>query len=196
MIQNEAENGASELDRREFLRGASMGTLMMLMGGIPIEAGAQTTNAAANSENTGFGTISPPVSCAVIGCGVWGREILQTLATLTNAPVSAICDTYQPSLNRAKESAPKAQAYLDYRKVIEDKSVEAVIVATPSHQHKEIVLAALQAGKHVYCEAPLANNIDDARTIARAAKASRKLVFQAGLQNRSDPQRRFLIDFI
>ena len=194
MSQHEAENGPSELDRREFLRGASMGTLMMLMGGIPIEAGAQTTNAAANSENTGFGTISPPVSCAVIGCGVWGREILQTLATLTNAPVSAICDTYQPSLNRAKESAPKAQAYLDYRKVIEDKSVEAVIVATPSHQHKEIVLAALQAGKHVYCEAPLALSIEEAQAIAKAAKAAIGVNFQPGLQLRSDERTNYVFN--
>lgn len=185
MIQNEAENGPSELDRREFLRGASMGTLMMLMGGIPIEAGAQTTNAAAD-QDTGLSTISRPVSCGVIGCGVWGREILQTLATLPNAPVPAICDTYQPFLNRAKESAPKAQTYLDYRKLLEDKSVEAVIVATPSHQHKEIVLAALQAGKHVYCEAPLASSIEDARAIAQAAKAAIKLNFQSGLQLRSD----------
>ena len=150
MSQNDAENGPSELDRREFLRNASLGTMMMLMGGIPIEAGAEGTNAVAGSDNTGYGTISPPVSCGVIGCGVWGREILQTLATLPNAPVAAICETYQPFLNRAKESAPKAQTYLDYRKLLDDKSVEAVIVATPSHLHKEIVLAALQAGKHVY----------------------------------------------
>jgi len=54
----------------------------------------------------------------------------------------------------------------------------------------------LQAGKHVYCEAPLANTIDDAKAIALAARTARKQVFQAGLQMRSDPQRRFLLDFI
>src|SRR6267154_638041 len=194
MSQHEAENGASELDRREFLRNASLGTMMMLMGGIPIEAGAQTTNAAAGDKDTGFSTISPPVSCGVIGCGVWGREILQTLATLTNAPVAAICDTYQPFLNRAKESAPKAQTYLDYHKLLEDKSVEAVIVATPSHRHKEIVLAALEAGKHVYCEAPLASSIEDAQAIAKAAKAAIKVNFQAGLQLRSDARTNYIFN--
>jgi predicted dehydrogenase len=195
MIQNEGENGASELDRREFLRGASMGTLMMLMGGIPIEAGAETTNAAEDSAVTHYKTITPPVSCGMIGCGVWGREILNTLATLPNAPVPAICDTYQPFLNRAKqEAAPKSQTYLDYRKLLEDKSVEAVIVATPSHQHKEIVLAALQAGKHVYCEAPLATTVEDARAIAEAAKAAIKLNFQSGLQLRSDSRTLYIYD--
>jgi predicted dehydrogenase len=58
------------------------------------------------------------------------------------------------------------------------------------------VLAALKAGKHVYCEAPLAHTIDDARAIASAAKASRQVVFQAGLQFRADPQRHFLVPFI
>ena len=86
--------------------------------------------------------------------------------------------------------------FSDYRKVLESKAVQAVLVATPSHQHKEIVLAALQAGKHVYCEAPLANTIEDAREIAQAAKNSPKLNFQSGLQMRSDPHRHFLVQFL
>ncbi len=191
MIRDDADKNAAEFNRRDFLRGASFGTLMMMMGGIPIEADAQSTNAAAGGD-TGFSTISPPVACGLVGCGVWGREILQTLATLPNAPVPAICDTYEPFLNRAKESAPKAQAYQDYRKLLEDKSVEAVIVATPTHQHKEIVLAALQAGKHVYCEAPMASSMEDARAIAQAAKAAVKVNFQTGLQLRADSRMHYV----
>ena len=71
--------------------------------------------------------------------------------------------------------------------------MEAVIVATPSHRHKEIVLAALQAGKHVYCEAPLASSIEDARAIAQAAKAAIKLNFQTGLQLRSDARTNYIL---
>src|SRR5262249_21952479 len=71
-----------------------------------------------------------------------------------------------------------------------------VIVATPTQLHKEIVLAALAAGKHVYCEAPLANTIEDARTIAKAAREAKELVFQAGLQLCSEPQLHFLVPFI
>ena len=59
-----------------------------------------------------------------------------------------------------------------------------------------MVLAALKAGKHVYCEAPLAGSIEDAREIALAAKAAKQSVFQCGLQMRSDPQRHFLLPFI
>jgi predicted dehydrogenase len=80
--------------------------------------------------------------------------------------------------------------------VLENKDVQAVLIATPSHQHKEIVLAALQAGKHVYCEAPLAHTVEDARAIARAARDSAKSYFQSGLLLRSDPQRKFLLPFV
>jgi predicted dehydrogenase len=186
---NNAET-SSDLNRREFLRGGSFATLMTLLGGVEILS--RTPARAADLD-----TLVPfQINCAVIGLGTWGREILATLARLKTAQVTAVCDTYPASVKRAANAAPNAKGVDDYRKILEDKEVKAVIVATPTHQHKEIVLAALQAGKHVYCEAPLANSIDDARAIARAAKESRKLVFQAGLQNRSDPQRRFLIDFI
>src|SRR5205085_2609900 len=100
------------------------------------------------------------------------------------------------ALKRASNSAPKAKQVSDYRQILDDKTIQAVIVATPSHLHKEIALAAIQAGKHVYCEAPLASTIDDARAIAKAARANPKIYFQSGLQTRSEPQRHFLLPFI
>ena len=60
----------------------------------------------------------------------------------------------------------------DYKTILDNKDIKAVVIATPTHQHKDIALAALKAGKHVYCEAPLANTIEDAREIALAAKAA------------------------
>jgi predicted dehydrogenase len=195
MNQHDAENGGTEFNRRDFIKGASFGTLMMMMGGIPLQAA--DTNA--QPKDTGFVSVEPPdpVSCGVIGCGVWGREILKTLAVLPHAPVVAICDTYGPWLNRAKnEAAPKAETYKDYKELLANKSVQAVIIATPTPTHKEIVLAALAAGKHVYCEAPLGGTIEDARAIAQAAKAAAKVNFQAGLQNRSDPNRVYVRGFI
>jgi predicted dehydrogenase len=71
---------------------------------------------------------------------------------------------------RAGKDVPKAQKYEDYTKLLADPKVQAVIIATPTGTHKEIALAALAAGKHVYCEAPLANTIDDAKAIAKAAR--------------------------
>ncbi|MDB6019223.1 MAG: hypothetical protein JWR19_3712 [Pedosphaera sp.] len=191
---DEAEQGAGEFNRRQFIRGTSFGTLMMLMRGVPLRA-EENASAAAPGATT-YKTMGAPVACGVIGCGVWGREILNALARLPNAPVVAIAETYEPFRRRAQEAAPKAETFSDYHKLLEQKNVQAVIVATPSHQHREVVVAALQAGKHVYCEAPLATTADDARIIAQAAKAAGKLNFQSGLQTRSDPQRHFLLQFI
>jgi predicted dehydrogenase len=183
----------NDWNRRDFIKGAStFGAMMALMGGIPLQAEDKTNGAPA----TGYSTVGAPLNCALIGCGIWGREVLATLALLPNAPVVAVCETYEPFLRRAKDAAPKAQTYTDYKKLLEQKDVQGVIVATPSHLHREIVEAALKAGKHVYCEAPLATSLEDAQAIAKAAKASVKVNFQAGLQMRSDPQRHFLLQFI
>src|SRR5207248_7909027 len=110
---------------------------------------------------------------------------------------AAICDSYPAMLSRGAKDAPKATQTKDYKTILENKEINAVIVATPTHLHKEIVLAALKAGKHVYCEAPLAHTIEDAREIALAAKAApQQVIFQCGLQVRCDPQRIFLLPFV
>jgi predicted dehydrogenase len=191
MNPNESEQ--SRYNRRDFIRSTStFGALMAVMGGVPLQA----EDKPADSGATSYSTISAPVSCGVIGCGTWGREIIQTLAALPNAPVVAICDVYEPMVRRCKEAAPQAETFSDYHKLLDKKEVEGVIVATPSHQHREIVEAALKAGKHVYCEAPLASTIDDARAIAKAAKAAVKCNFQSGLQQRADPQKQFVLGFV
>ena len=185
----------SEVNRREFIWNAtSVGALMTLMGGVPIRAEDKLATTEAGVTN--YSTVSAPISFGVVGCGPWGREVLQTLARLPNAPVVAVCDDNASALRRAQEAAPKAEAFSDYHKLLEKKEVQGVVVATPSHLHKDIVLAALAAGKHVYCEAPLASSAEDARAIAQAAKAAVKLNFQTGLQMRSHPQRHFLLPFI
>jgi predicted dehydrogenase len=188
MNQNDS---TPELNRRDFLKGGSFSTLMLMMGGIPLTAPAADGDGSIDASQA-----AKVVRCGVIGCGIWGREILNTLAQLPGANVVAVCDTYEAFLNRAKRAAPNAEGYEDYRALLANPDVQAVIVATPSHQHREIALAAMAAGKHVYCEAPLATSIEDARAIARAARDAVRVNFQSGLQMRSDPQRHFLVDFI
>jgi predicted dehydrogenase len=79
--------------------------------------------------------------------------------------------------------------------VLEDPAVKGVFVATPTHLHKQIVLDAIAAGKHVFCEAPLAHTVEDARAIALAGKNA-KTIFQVGLHNRTNPQHHHVKDFI
>jgi predicted dehydrogenase len=189
------QEAPEELNRREFLKNTSLATVMAMAGGVELRAADSPQPAGAPEALTAV-PVGPPVSYGVIGAGVWGREILTTLAQLPNAPVVAVCEHYPAWLNRAGEIAPKAERFDDYQKLLAKKEVQAVVVATPTHQHREIALAALAAGKHVYCEAPLASSIEDAKAIARAAQSAFQVVFQAGLQERSHPQRHFLWPFI
>ncbi len=187
---NENTSESLGYNRRDFLKGGSVATLMTMLGGV--ELFAQTNAVPAVEAKGPVGKIK----VAVVGLGARGREIVNTLVRLPQADVAAICDTYGPFLRRTANAAPGAAQTADYKTILDNKEIKAVVVATPTHQHKEIALAALKAGKHVYCEAPLAGSIEGAREIALAAKAAQQLVFQSGLQMRSDPQRHFLLPFI
>ncbi len=193
---NENESDVLGYNRRDFIKGGSVATLMAMMGGV--ELFAQTTPAPAGA--TKAPTIK--IKVGVIGLGAWGREIINTLARMPraeipiDAEIAAICDTYKPFLKRTGTVVPAATQTADYKTILDNQDIKAVFIATPTTGHKEMALAALKAGKHVYCEAPLAGSIEDAREIALAAKAAKHLAFQAGLQMRSDKQRLFLLPFI
>jgi predicted dehydrogenase len=117
------------------------------------------------------------------------------MAGMRSARIAAVCDAYAPALKKAAEIAPAAGAFADARALFEAADVEAVVVATPTHRHRDLVLAALQAGKHVYCEAPLAASVEDARAIATAALAA-STVFQGGLQGRANTLYRHVARFV
>lgn len=172
------------LSRREFLVGATAATAAILLTTDELAAQAPVTTPA-----------GPPVACGVIGLGLRGKELLAGIGRFPNASLAGICDTYEPFVTRAKESAPNAATFSDYKQMLDKKEVEAIFVATPSHQHKDIVLAALQAGKHVYCEAPMAVTVDDCRAIAKASVAD-KQIFQIGQQLRANPLRKHVNGFV
>jgi len=196
------KNEFPESNRRDFLKNASLASMMAMIGGVELKADEPAKAAAGASADLTPIPKPPPINVGVIGLNEWGREILRQLALLPSDPlhgahVVAICDNYPAALRRAgNQDAPTAQKYDDYTKLLADPNVQAVIIATPTGTHKEIALAALAAGKHVYCEAPLANTIDDAKAIAKAGRDAYKVVFQPGLQQRSHPQIDFLLPFI
>ena len=181
----------NEFNRRDFLKGSSAASFMTLLGGVELVMDRPSAKAVDAEKLHG-----PAVKSAVIGLGVQGRTIVSTLARLPEAQVVALCDTYPAAIRRASKDAPEAASLNDYRQILDNKEIKAVFITTPSHLHRDIALAALQADKHVYCEAPLAHTVEDARTIAKAAKGAVKQVFQPGLQMRSDPHRHFLLTFI
>lgn len=187
------------LSRRHFLKlgslgGALGGTLGGTLGGAL--ANAERLPIAAPWESESPKTSMDTVSCAVIGYGDWGREIAAALDRLEEARLSAVADHFPIMLRRAQRDHPGAARHADYRAVLDDPEIQAVFVATPTHQHRQIVVDALAAGKHVYCEAPIAHTLDDARAIARAARDADGQIFQAGLLYRTEPQYRSVYGFI
>jgi predicted dehydrogenase len=186
-----ADTSSPLIDRRRFVVGAgSLAALGLFFGGSNVYAEEFVPATPTGGSN------AAPVGCAVIGLGEQGRAILTALSHAAGANVVRICDSYDGIHERAQEMAPKAKVGTDAAEVFADPAVQAVWICTPTHQHKDLVLAALKAGKNVYCEAPLAHTIDDARAIAQAAQAAKGLVFHSGLQERTNPQHLHVVKFI
>ncbi len=163
----------SEIDRRSFMARAAGGLAGMAM----------------LSE---FTLADPPVAAepirtAVVGLGQQGRTILGELAKLSAVKVVALCDADPRRLDAASRRSPDAQAFASHEEMLEKSDgLSAVIIATPTHLHRDPAIAAMQAGKHVYCEAPIAHTIADAAAIANAARGIAPVV-QVGLHARSNP---------
>lgn len=170
----------SGVDRRQFLTMGAGALVFSMLAAEELRADTPAASAKA------VPAVGPPVGCAVIGLGAQGRALIDALARAANAPVAAICDTYAGAHQRALNVATKAVAVTDYKQVLSRPDVSAVFVATPTHLHKQIVIDAIAAGKHVYCEAPLAVSIDDAKAIALAGRGTDK-IFQSGLTQRMLP---------
>lgn len=169
------------IDRRDFLKGAAA-TVALLVAA----EGLGLSDAAAAEATDDTPIPGPPVKLGVIGLGAWGKDIVTQLAQMPSASVTGICDTYATYVTRAGKIAPNAKTFSDYKQLLASPDVEAVVIATPSHLHKEITLAAIAADKHIYCEAPIASSIDEAKVIALAGQGSKK-AFQVGLQGRTNP---------
>ena len=112
--------------------------------------------------------------------GTRGPQILPGAAVTEN--IVAVCDVDDVRAARGFQAYPKAKKYKDYRKMFEaEKSIDAVMIATPDHTHTPVALLAMQQGKHVYCEKPLTRTAREARLLADAA-AKYKVATQMGNQ--------------
>ncbi len=127
-----------------------------------------------------------------IGTGARGMHVMNMMykGVPEGVVVTATCDTYAGNLAKGKDqiqtlgkNTPKT--YVDYKELLADKSIDAVFITTPEHLHREMTLAALAAGKHIYVEKPLAHTIEEGAELVQAAKKSGKVV-QVGTQNRSN----------
>ena len=100
---NEEQSDSREVNRRDFLKGSSVATLMTMLGGVELVRADEA--ASGKAPDAGKEDNAPKVKVAVIGLGPWGREIVNTLATVTVADIAVICDTYQPVFSRCAKDA-------------------------------------------------------------------------------------------
>ncbi|MEZ5362554.1 MAG: Gfo/Idh/MocA family oxidoreductase [Bryobacterales bacterium] len=131
------------------------------------------------------------VHVGVIGVGGRGRSLTGLLTGLPEARVGWICDADQASLERAQKvisdaGAAQPQTTNDMRRVFDDPSIDAVVIATPDHWHAPATILACDAGKDVYVEKPCSHNIREGRLMIDAARRNERIV-QMGVQRRSMP---------
>lgn len=123
------------------------------------------------------------VRFGLIGAGSRGMQLLRDASACPNTECVAVADTYRHRLDQASRVAPAAKTFSDYRELAGDPDVDAVIIATPQHLHREHFLAAVDSGKHVYVEKAAALTLDDARQMREAVKRQPKLAVQVGHQH-------------
>lgn len=119
---------------------------------------------------------------ALIGKGGMGTADCNTALRVSGVELVAVCDVYKPRLEDAKKQwGNHLKLERDYKNILEDPDIDAVIIATPDHWHQKIAIEALKKGKHVYCEKPIIHKRSEGKALIKAQRESGK-VFQMGTQ--------------
>ncbi len=135
------------------------------------------------------------VRVGIIGVAGQGRWNLNQVADSGLAEIVALCDVDANRAAEVRERFPRTQFYEDYRRMLEQRDLQAVLVATPDHHHAFAVLPALRSGKHVYCEKPLAHSVHEVRLIRETAGRGR-LVTQLGTQIHASENYRRVVEIL
>lgn len=165
--------------RRNFIKKTTAGTAAMTLGGIVLPTSSYATILGANDQ----------INCAVIGIRSRGKAHVKAIHSDANAKILYSCDVDDVILEEHNAWCQKNIGYVpkvekDFRKVLEDKNVDAVFIATPEHWHAPMAIMAMRAGKHVYIEKPCSHNPHENVLLVEAQKKYGKKV-QMGNQQRS-----------
>jgi len=165
--------------RREFLKTSATGAAGLAVGS-RLGAFASSRRAGANDR----------VRVAICGLHGRGQDHIQGYSALNNVEIAALCDIDESVLRERLAELSKAgsqpKTYVDVRKLLEDKSIDAISIATPNHWHSLMAIWGCQAGKDVYVEKPCSHNLWEGRQLVRAADKYGRMV-QHGTQSRSLP---------
>ncbi len=168
----------SPLNRRQFIQSSSLFGVTAM--GIPRVASSRVLGA---NERLNIGVI-----------GVGGRGA-GDLAGVAHENIVALCDVDDDRLGAASSKHQSAKKYSDYRELLQQKDLDAVVIATPDHHHAPATVRALRRGLHVYCEKPLTHTVEEARLIAKLS-AEHKVATQMGTQNHEHPGYLRLIELL
>ncbi|HYW96093.1 MAG TPA: Gfo/Idh/MocA family oxidoreductase [Bacteroidales bacterium] len=167
--------------RRDFLKKAAVGTAGITFGGLYMKPGAYASVTGANDR----------LNVAVVGVHSRGKAHVHALSKVENVNIAYICDVDSRVRDEAVKmvhdlTGKKPQAFTDIRKLLEEKDLDAITIATPEQWHAPMALMAMQAGKHVYVEKPCSHNPEEGEILVAAQKKYGKVV-QMGNQQRSAP---------
>ena len=172
-----------DTNRRDFIKGAATAV-----------AALPTFNILSEEYSHTLGPDADPINVGIIGCGCEGEVLLCAAVKIPGVRIRAVCDIWDYNRKKARGFArgyghADCAAYEDYREMLEkeDKNLDIVLVATPCWMHAEHTNACLRAGKHVYCEKPMSNDLKRARSMVQAQRETGKLL-QIGHQRRSNPR--------
>ncbi|MBI4580882.1 MAG: Gfo/Idh/MocA family oxidoreductase [Planctomycetes bacterium] len=162
----------NRMSRRSFVRTAAVG-----VGGMALARTARSVRAAPGANER--------ITIASIGVGGQGSAHLREMVKMEDIRVAAVCDVDQNRLDAAaKVVGEGVKATKDFREIIDDKTIDAVLIATPGHWHGIPAIRACRAGKHVYVEKPICHNIKEGRALVEAARENKSIV-QVGTQQRT-----------
>src|ERR1041385_7349866 len=136
------------------------------------------------------------VTLGFIGCGGRGRSLLDELLKVEGVRAAALADPDPRRRETARSvSGPGAEAVADFRRILDRKDIDAVVIATPDHWHALPAVQALAAGKHVYVEKPLSRTVAEGRAVVEAARRSGKVLL-VGTQQRSGEHFRAAVEAV
>ncbi|MFB9057385.1 Gfo/Idh/MocA family protein [Mariniflexile ostreae] len=172
------------MKRRDFIIKSSMASV------------AVTTSAIAMSNGYHFKSANDIVNIGIIGTGDRGTGLSANINSIANFNIIACCDTLPFKLeNGLKAANGKAKGYSDYRKLLDNKDIDAILVATPFNTHSQIAIDALDAGKHVYCEKTMAKGYSSIQNLVNKVDQSDR-IFQTGHQYHSSKLYTHVVDLI
>jgi predicted dehydrogenase len=170
------------LNRREFLRKGFIAATPLI---VPAHVLGDDNVPGANER----------IDIGVIGAGIRGKHLIGDMPVAGR--LVAVCDSYEPRIDEVRKLKPEAEfaAYTDYRTMIEEAKLDAVVIAAPDHHHVLAAMLACQAGLDVYCEKPLSLTIGEGKRLVEAVRRYRR-VLQVGSQQRSMEMDRFACQFV